>query len=93
MNLSRRFEALEAVVRRHQEDPDPADLSRLSADELRDFEGLRAIACGEDDRWDLKKLSTSELKILRAVLKTASVSDGEECSRNDALLVTKLVTK
>lgn len=72
MSLTRRLEALEAViVRSQQEDPDPADLTRLSADELRDFETLAAKAGGNGGAWDLSKLTDGELRTLRALVKKA----------------------
>lgn len=84
MNLTRRLEALEAViVRRQQEAPDLADVSRLSTDELRDLEALRAKACGDGGAWDLSKLADNELRTLRALLQKASTGDVNECSRND----------
>ena len=77
MNLSRRLEALEAViVRRQQEDPDPADLSRLSADELRDFETLAAKAGGDGGAWALSKLADGELRTLRALVQKARGATG-----------------
>lgn len=68
MNLVKRLEKLEsAIAEQRHVDPDPVDLSRLSADELQDLETLAATACGPDGVWALEKLAGGELRTLRAL--------------------------
>lgn len=81
MNLVKRLEKLEsAMLSPPTRDPDPVDLTLLSADELRELEALAATACRPDGVWALEKLTSEELRTLREVVKKARTGDGEECS-------------